>query len=59
MAKAGEAISKTKYDIHPGVAIVQKWIAELKGKTGRSLEEWIAFAKKDWRRRTASPTGLR
>jgi hypothetical protein len=30
------------YDVHPGVAMVQKWIAELKGKTGRSLEEWIA-----------------
>jgi hypothetical protein len=47
MAKAGEAMSKTKYDVHPGVAMVQKWIAELKGKTGRSLDEWIAFAKKE------------
>jgi Domain of unknown function (DUF5655)/Domain of unknown function (DUF4287) len=47
MPKAAEAISKTKYDVHPGVAIVQKWIAELKEKTGRSLEDWIAFAKKE------------
>jgi hypothetical protein len=34
------------YSVHPGVAMVQKWIAELKGKTGRSLEEWVAFIKK-------------
>ena len=27
--------------------MVQKWIAELKAKTGRSLEEWIALAKKE------------
>ncbi|HMD08794.1 MAG TPA: DUF5655 domain-containing protein [Candidatus Acidoferrum sp.] len=47
MAKAGEAMSKGKYGVHPGVAMVQKWIAELREKTGRSLEEWIAFAKKE------------
>jgi Domain of unknown function (DUF4287) len=33
------------YDVHPGVAMVQKWIAELKPKTGRSLEEWMASVK--------------
>ena len=27
--------------------MVQKWIAELKPKTGRSLEEWIALVKKE------------
>lgn len=47
MAKAKEAKSSSLYDVHPGVAQVQKWIAELKDKTGRSLEEWIAFAKKE------------
>ena len=26
--------------------MVQKWVAELKEKTGRSLEEWVALAKK-------------
>jgi hypothetical protein len=26
--------------------MVQKWIAELKGKTGRTLEEWIQLVKK-------------
>ena len=38
--------SSASYDVHPGVAMVQKWIAELKPKTGRSLEEWIALVKK-------------
>ncbi|MGB2590131.1 MAG: DUF5655 domain-containing protein [Candidatus Acidiferrum sp.] len=47
MAKAGEAKGKALYDVHPGVAMVQKWVAELKEKTGKSLEEWIAFAKKE------------
>ncbi len=35
------------YDVHPGVAMVQKWIGELKSKTGRSLDEWIALLKKE------------
>ena len=47
MATAKEAKSKSLYDVHPGVAMVQKWIAEMKQKTGRSLEEWIALAKKE------------
>jgi hypothetical protein len=37
--------SKTVYDVHPGVGMVQKWIEELKGKTGRSVEEWVAGQK--------------
>lgn len=47
MAKAGEAMKKSLYGVHPGVAMVQKWVAELKEKTGRSLEECIALAKKE------------
>jgi Domain of unknown function (DUF5655)/Domain of unknown function (DUF4287) len=35
------------YDVHPGVAMVQKWVAELRPKTGRSLDEWITLVKKD------------
>jgi hypothetical protein len=35
------------YDVHPSVEMMQKWVAELKGKTGRSLEEWLAFVKKE------------
>jgi hypothetical protein len=46
MAKSATQTSSL-YDVHPGVAMVQKGIAELKPKTGRSLEEWIALAKKD------------
>jgi len=46
-ASAAKAKSAPLYDVHPGVAMVQKWIAELKPKTGRSLEEWIALVKKD------------
>lgn len=44
MAKAK---SKTIYDVHPGVAMVQKSMAALKEKTGGSLEEWIGLVKKD------------
>jgi hypothetical protein len=35
------------YAVHPGVAMVQKWIQELPEKTGRSLEEWMVLTKKD------------
>src|SRR5438309_2620063 len=34
------------YGVHPGVRMVQKWVAELKPKTGRSLEEWQAYITK-------------
>jgi Domain of unknown function (DUF5655)/Domain of unknown function (DUF4287) len=35
------------YDEHPGVAKIQKWVGELKGKTGRTVEEWIELTKKE------------
>ena len=41
------ARTQAVYDVHPGVAMVQKWVAELKGKTGRSLEEWLALVKRE------------
>ena len=47
MAKASATKSQSIYGVHPGVAMMQKWVAELKEKTGRSLEEWIALVKKD------------
>lgn len=28
------------YDVHPGVAMVQKFVAELPAKTGKTLEQW-------------------
>ncbi|WP_254508247.1 DUF5655 domain-containing protein [Anatilimnocola floriformis] len=37
------------YSVHPGIAMVQKWISELKGKTGRDVEEWLKHI------RTAGP----
>jgi len=53
MAKA-----KSLYSVHPGVLMTQKWIASLKEKTGRSLDEWLALiakkgpkdevARRDW-----------
>src|ERR1700742_4898720 len=54
MAKAGSAKTKTQvrkstglYDVHPGVAMVQKWIGELKEKTGRTVDEWVAVVQKE------------
>jgi len=37
---------KSIYSVHPGVLMTQKWIGELKQKTGRSLEEWLKYIKK-------------
>jgi Domain of unknown function (DUF5655)/Domain of unknown function (DUF4287) len=39
--------TKSIYGVHPGVLMTQKWIAELKQKTGRSLEEWIKVIKQE------------
>jgi len=47
MPKASLAKSESLYGVHPSVAMVQKAIAELKEKTGRSLEEWIAIVQKE------------
>ena len=33
------------YSVHPGIAMMQKWIVELKLKTGRSLDEWLRHIK--------------
>ena len=41
------AQSRSLYDVHPGVAMAQRWLAELKPKTGRTLDDWIALVKKD------------
>jgi hypothetical protein len=38
---------KSLYDVHPGVPMVQKWIADLRPKTGRSLEEWLTLVKNE------------
>lgn len=41
--------AESLYSVHPGVVMVQKWIAELPAKTGRSLEAWLKHI------RTAGP----
>ncbi|HUJ93845.1 MAG TPA: DUF5655 domain-containing protein [Terriglobales bacterium] len=41
-----KAAAKSLYSVHPGVAMVQKWVAELPEKTGRSLEQWISLVEK-------------
>lgn len=38
---------KSLYCVHPGVLMVQKWVRELKEKTGRSLDEWMKFINKE------------
>ena len=45
MASKGGAKTESLYAVHPGVAMMQKWVAELKGKTGRTLDEWLALVK--------------
>lgn len=34
------------YSVHPSVAMIGNWIATLKDKTGRSLDEWVALIRK-------------
>lgn len=47
MSRAKKGLTKKSlYSVHPGVAMVQKWVAELKNKTGRSVDEWLALVKK-------------
>jgi hypothetical protein len=41
------ANSPPTYDVHPAVAMVAKWVAELPERTGRSLEEWVNLVEKE------------
>jgi hypothetical protein len=36
---------KSLYSVHPGVAMVQNWIASLAQQTGRSLDEWLQLVE--------------
>jgi hypothetical protein len=47
MAAPAKKENRSIYGVHPGIAMVQKWIAELKSKTGRSLDEWISLVKEE------------
>jgi hypothetical protein len=42
-----KSAAKKIYGVHPGVVMTMKWAAELKQKTGRSLDEWLKFIKKE------------
>ena len=43
---ATQTKTRSIYSPHPSIAMVQKWVAELKDKTGRSLDEWLRYIKK-------------
>jgi len=47
MARSGAANAESLYGVHPGVAMMQKWVAELKERSGRSLDEWMQVIKKE------------
>ena len=38
-------MARSVYAVHPGVAMIQNAIASLPAKTGRSLDEWVAFIR--------------
>jgi uncharacterized protein DUF5655/uncharacterized protein DUF4287 len=44
---ATKTAKKSIYGVHPGVAMTMKWMADLKQKTGRSVEEWLTLLKKE------------
>ena len=39
--------AKSPYSVHPSIAYVQSVIAKFKTKTGRTIDEWVEFVKKD------------
>ena len=39
--------TKSLYSVHPGVQMVQDWIAHLKEKTGRTIDEWMTHIRKE------------
>src|SRR5262245_4205392 len=38
--------SRSIYSVHPGIAMVQRWVTELNQKTGRTLDQWIEHIKR-------------
>jgi hypothetical protein len=38
---------RSEFDVHPGVLMVQKWIADLPARTGRSLEQWLTLVRSE------------
>lgn len=46
-AKPGPRPVASQYSVHPAVAMVRKWVDDLPMKTGRSVDEWMAFIHKE------------
>jgi len=46
-AQSGTRKASGLYDVHPSVALMQKWVGELREKTGRTLSEWVALTQKE------------
>lgn len=42
-----KARQQALYSVHPGIAMVQKWIETLPAKTGRALDEWLTFINRE------------
>src|SRR5262249_11421251 len=47
MPQTASKKKKSLYSVHPGVAMVQKWIADLPAKTGRTFEQWLSHIRKN------------
>ena len=58
MARNTATKKKSIYGVHPGVLMTQKWIGELKQKTGRSFEEWMKHIKKAGPKDRERTTGM-
>jgi hypothetical protein len=43
---ARKTAPRPAYDVHPGVAMVQKWAADLPARTGRSLDQWAELIRR-------------
>lgn len=52
---AKQTAAPPAFDVHPAVAMVQKWADELPALTGRTLDEWAALV----RQREAEPAAAR
>lgn len=42
---AAKAPKRSRYGVHPGVAMVQAWIRDLPTKTGRNIDQWMAHIR--------------
>jgi len=47
MARAAGSKPSSPYSVHPSVQTMVKWVGELKEKTGRTVDEWLALVEKE------------